>query len=180
MLNLGVFTFKSGNEEITIDTQIIPSEENVLSTVLQGAIDGNVPKQSYIFPEGCIYDWKFKGQAYQGCAPLKEMGGGRLACPTQLDSEGNWFNNKVFRKYFKICGREVTPGISRLYTLYKQFFDQGLFQVFRGKLFTKVCFQSKSNTFTSNMFFLFLSGGFCSNSNLFPHGKSILEHLEQL
>ena len=134
LLNLGVFTFKSGNEEIIIDTQIIPSEENVLSTVLQGAVDGNVPKQLYIFPEDCIYDWKFKGQSYQGCASLKEMGGGRLACPTQLDSDGNWVKNKVLKKKFKICGRDLTPGINRLYTLYKQFFDQGLFKVFKGKL----------------------------------------------
>ena len=39
-------------------------------------------------PQNCIYDWKWKNIAYQGCA--KAAGSKKDWCPTKVDSNMNW------------------------------------------------------------------------------------------
>ena len=124
MKYLGAFhksNFGTEKQTITIDTQIVPSEDYMLSSVLQHVIDGNVPDY---FPKNCIYDWKYKNKPtqYHGCAVVEGMGGskarGKLVCPTRLNDKGSWINFKGPRTY-EICRREVTLRAIRLYYLNK-------------------------------------------------------------
>ena len=68
MLHLGVYVQpKDKSLEETQDFDVIPSEDMILSNILQRAIDGDLPKHLYDFPETCIYDWKYEGNPQQGC-----------------------------------------------------------------------------------------------------------------
>ena len=74
MLHLGVYVQpKDKSLEETQDFDVIPSEDMILSNVLQRAIDGDLPKHLYDFPETCIYDWKYEGNPQQGCGVFSSM-----------------------------------------------------------------------------------------------------------
>ena len=74
MLHLGVYVQpKDKSLEETQDFAVIPSEDMILSNVLQRAIDGDLPKHLYDFPETCIYDWKYEGKPQQGCGVFSSM-----------------------------------------------------------------------------------------------------------
>ena len=44
MLHLGVYPETTSSNDKTFDTSIVPSEENILTEALKGAITGNLPK----------------------------------------------------------------------------------------------------------------------------------------
>ena len=74
MLHLGVYVQpKDKSLEETQDFAVIPSEDMILSNVLQKAVDGDLPKHLYDFPESCIYDWKYEGNPQQGCGVFSSM-----------------------------------------------------------------------------------------------------------
>ena len=74
MLQLGVYNQrKDKTSEETQDLTAIPSEEMILSNVLKKAIEGNLPKYLYDFPESCIFDWKYEGTPQQGCGVFSSI-----------------------------------------------------------------------------------------------------------
>ena len=123
-MHLGVYVMKERPHEESIDLTVIPSEDLVLSNVLQRAIDGHLPEFPYDFPENCIKDWKYEGQPQHGCGVfsstlfailyllkqlqfcvlfknldvdwrvVKMTDKGTLRCPTELNSEGNWISKQ--------------------------------------------------------------------------------------